>query len=335
MARVAGVSTAVVSYAVNGRPGVSGATRDRVLRVADQLGWRPHAAAQSLRARSEVVAMLVTTRPHPPSTHLFELVVGAQQVLNRAGVELALHLEATHAEAGAAATRWWAERRFDAFVIPDVTDDDARVSALRRRHAPVVLVGGGKPSPSVAVVDAGNDGFVEAVELLHALGHRRIGYVGGSEALRSTARRIRVLRRVVESAEGEFFVATGDGDDGTATVIHRMLSADDAPTALVTDDDHGALIALDTARRLGLRVPWDLSVIAGSDSTMCQLAEPPITALPFPGAVLGAAIGAATLGLLGAAPATPDDAAPVLDARTPAPPQVILRATTAPPPRST
>lgn len=278
--------------------------------------------------------MLVATQPTPPSAHVFQLATAAQDVLKTAGLGMALHLEPTRAEAGAAAARWWAERRFDAFVIPDVADDDARVSALRQLHAPTVLVGTGKPSDTLALVDATDDGFVEAVELLYALGHQHVGYVGGRESLRSTSRRIRTLRRTRPTAPGELSVATSDGDDGTAAAIHRMLTNPDAPTALVTDDDHGALIALDTARRLGLRVPWDLSVIAGSDSTLCQLAEPPITALPSRGPDIGTSIGHATLQLLGVgltASAAPD---PDPGTTMPRPSGVILRATTAPPPRT-
>ena len=62
VARHAGVSTAAVSFALNGRPGVADATRNRILKVADELGWEPSASARSLGGRKEHTIGLVIAR---------------------------------------------------------------------------------------------------------------------------------------------------------------------------------------------------------------------------------------------------------------------------------
>ena len=78
----------------------------------------------------------------------------------------------------------------------------------------------------------------------------------------------------------------------------RLLTGGRAPTAIVYDSDQMAVAALDVARRTGLAVPWDLSVVAGSDSALCRLATPSITTLPSAQRELGTATGEAVLAVL-------------------------------------
>ena len=70
------------------------------------------------------------------------------------------------------------------------------------------------------------------------------------------------------------------------------------PSAIVCDTDQMAVAALDVARRSGLQVPWDVSILAGNDSAFCRLATPAITTVPMPLAELGTATGLAVLAVL-------------------------------------
>ncbi|MDX6279547.1 MAG: hypothetical protein QOH03_618, partial [Kribbellaceae bacterium] len=82
IARAAGVSIAVVSYAVNGRPGVSAATRERVLRIAEEYRWRPSAAARSMHTGPRAVGLVVSTAAGGVSsaTSFLDLVTAIQDV---------------------------------------------------------------------------------------------------------------------------------------------------------------------------------------------------------------------------------------------------------------
>ena len=84
VARAAGVSIAVVSYALNGRPGVSAATRERVLRVADEFGWRPSAAARSMRTGPRAIGLVFdrgAAGPVAQATGVLEFIISLQEVL--------------------------------------------------------------------------------------------------------------------------------------------------------------------------------------------------------------------------------------------------------------
>lgn len=305
VAKAAGVSTAVVSYALNGRPGVSPATRARVLRTADELGWRPATAARSLRSGPGAVGIVVVHDGATGSraTSTLDLVVGAQEEVGPEGPTLALHVAGSVAEAARLMEAWWTERRYAAFVVPHTRADDARLTTLRRVPAPTVVVGDvAGPSPStwrhVTLDDAA--AFARVGGFLADLGHTRIAMLTGDNALLSPRRRARALAAALAERDVRFQAVSGETPDKAAAAVRPLLVASDRPTAVVTDDDVTATVVLDVARRLGLAVPWDLSIIAGTDAAACQLATPSLTAVPYPVRELGRAVGQVLLGALAA-----------------------------------
>lgn len=306
VARAAGVSTAVVSYTLNGRRGVSPTTRERVLRVADELGWRPATAARSLRS-GPAAAALVVVHDQPFGTRAafpLDLVAGALQTLGPDTLTLAVHVAESPAHAAQLMDRWWTERRYAAFVVTGVRVDDARLATLRSLPVPAVVVGTpAEPSPATwrhVVLDDG-EAFAQVAAFLADLGHRRIAMVAGSEHLLAPARRAAALESALAPYGIELRTVAGDGPERAAAALRPLLEAAGRPTAIVTDDDATAGLVLDVARRLGLGVPWDLSVVAGTDSPACYLTTPSLTAVPYPVEELGRATGRALRTALGAA----------------------------------
>jgi DNA-binding LacI/PurR family transcriptional regulator len=306
VARAAGVSTAVVSYTLNGRRGVSATTRERVLRVADELGWRPATAARSLRS-GPAAAALVVVHDQPFGTRAafpLDLVTGALQTLGPDTLTLAVHVAGSPAHAAQLMDRWWTERRYAAFVVTGVRIDDARLATLRSLPAPAVVVGVAvDPAPATwqhVVLDDG-DAFAQVGAFLADLGHRRIAMVAGSEHLVAPVRRAAALESALVRYGIELRTVAGDGPERASAVLRPLLAAADRPTAIVTDDDATAGLVLDVARRLGLGVPWDLSIVAGTDSPACYLTTPSLTAVPYPVEELGRATGWALRTALGTA----------------------------------
>lgn len=304
VARAAGVSTAVVSYTLNGRRGVSATTRERVLRVADELGWRPATAARSLRS-GPAAAALVVVHDQPFGTRAafpLDLVTGALQTLGPDTLTLAVHVAGSPAHAAQLMDRWWTERRYAAFVVTGVRVDDARLATLRSLPAPAVVVGVPvDPVPAtwqhVVLDDA--DAFAQVGAFLADLGHRRIAMVAGSERLLAPVRRAAALESALVPYGLELRTVAGDGPERASAALRPLLAAVDRPTAIVTDDDATAGLVLDVARRLGLGVPWDLSIVAGTDSPACYLTTPSLTAVPYPVEELGRATGRALRTALG------------------------------------
>jgi len=302
VARAAGVSIAVASYALNGRSGLSTATRERVLRVADELGWRPSAAARSVRAGPRAVGLAVTGEPGTlaRATAFLDFLTAAADGLRAAGLSLDVQVAAS-AEATADLYRTWrAERRFDVLVVPDLLTEDLRLDVLRWTRAPAVLLGphGAVEGMAAVCLDEAGAGTGLAGYLV-ALGHERVAAVTAPLRVQATQVRLAALRGVV-GARGGVLVhrETNATPEGAAAVTRVLLTEPAPPSAIVYDTDQMALAGLDVARRLGVEVPWELSIVAGCDSELCRLATPAVTALPMPMADLGAATARAVLALL-------------------------------------
>jgi DNA-binding LacI/PurR family transcriptional regulator len=343
VARAAGVSIAVVSYALNGRPGVSESTRRHVMRVADDLGWRPSAAARSMRSTtvSSVGLQALVGSTHSRSAAL-DLACGLRTAVG----EVALSLEVTtDRDVGALELEAsWAERRHAAFVLTDLHLDDPRTRTAARIGAPVVAI----TPPGIGTAGVTRsvwfDGGPEAAvgRYLTDLGHRRFALLV-QDARTDVARALHAglldaaagLRASVEVVE-----VLSASEAGAAAA--RLLAQVDRPTAVVTDGDVTALAVLEAARHRSVQVPWDLSVVAGSDAETCRLVDPQLTAVARPWRSLAPVVAVALdLGQPAEPAGQDDDGRPdERDGEVATPgivvpvARLIIRGTTAPPPSS-
>ena len=296
------MSIAVVSYALNGRPGVSTATRDRVLRIADEHGWRPNAAARSLRTRGRTIGLALvrgdSAETHP--SYFVDLLSGIQDVLAASGLALVLQLADDHESAVALYRSWWAERRFDAVLVTDVQTDDPRIKALRALRIPAVALCHPQAARGLACVWVDEEEAYRRVgDYLVGLGHTRVGIVTGPANLDMSVRRSAALRQAVEGSGASVLLASSlASHEAGAGATRRLLIDAEPPSAIVCDSDLWAVTALDVARRLHKDVPWDLSIISANDSPACRLATPSVTTLPHPAVAHGAAAATAVLDLL-------------------------------------
>ena len=296
------MSIAVVSYALNGRSGVSAATRDRVLRIADEHGWRPNAAARSLRTSSRTVG-LALVRGDSATTHpsyFMDLLSGIQDTLAVRGLGLVLQMVDDHDSAAALYKSWWAERRFDALLVTDVQTDDPRIKILRALRIPAVAVCHPQAARGLACVWVDEEEAYRRVgDYLVSLGHKRIGIVTGPANLDMSVRRAQALREAVEDGGSYAVVSSSPAShEAGAGATRRLLIEADPPSAIIFGTDLWAVTALDVARRLHKDVPWDLSIVSANDSAACRLATPSVTTLPHPVIDLGTAAATAVLDLL-------------------------------------
>ena len=279
-----GVSKAAVSYALNGRPGVSQETRDRVLEIAAEMGWRASSAARALsRDRAATVGVVIARSPEVLRTEPFfmQVVTGLEQTLSAHGISLQLALAGDTETELETYRLWSAERRVDGVLLTDLRVDDPRPALLRELRIPAVFFDTERPIAGVPVLWVDEHDIADtALAHLVELGHRRIGHVQGPPQLRHTLRRDRELRRAAVETPGVSLVQE-DGDyteeEGVAATA-RLLALDEPPTAIIYDNDVMAVSAVSRADELGVRVPQDLSVIAWDDSMLCRVVRPALTA---------------------------------------------------------
>ncbi|MET8753318.1 LacI family DNA-binding transcriptional regulator [Streptomyces sp. NPDC004667] len=295
IARRAGVSESAVSFALNGRPGVSEQTRARVRRVAEELGWQPNSAARALSGERSGAVGLVLARPaHTLGVESFflQLVSGIQEVLSAERIALLFQVvEDIDAEC-AVHRRWWAERRVDGVLVVDPRTSDPRPELLAGLGLPAVLIGGdggegdggrGEGSSVSRVWADDTRAMTEVLHHLHGLGHRRIVHIAGLPGLAHTARRIAALRAEAERlglpAGQVRSVPTDYSDTEGAAATRRVLAEPEPPTALVYDNDVMAVAGSAVAAELGIPVPGRLSIVAWDDSALCRVTHPRLTAL--------------------------------------------------------
>lgn len=283
IAERAGVSKGSVSYALNGKPGLSELTRQRILAIAEEVGWHPNRAARALSEARSGACGLALARPARTLAYepfFSKLLSGIEAELSARGIALVLQIvEDIDAEI-AALQRWWAEHRVDGVLLVDLRVKDPRITVVEQLHLPAVVVGGPGRTGGLPFVP-GNDAeeMRLIVDHLVALGHRRVDRVGGSPAFASTQARTRAFRHALARAGGSGTIVPTDFTSSSgAAATRRLLSAESPPTAIVYDNDIMAVAGLGVAQEMGFIVPRQLSLVSFEDSLLCEVVRPSLTA---------------------------------------------------------
>ncbi|MFR9729324.1 LacI family DNA-binding transcriptional regulator [Saccharopolyspora sp. MS10] len=284
IARRVGVSKAAVSYALNGRAGVSAATRERILDVAAQLGWDAAGPARTPADRTGAIGLVLARTPQElrAAPLLGHWLAGVEAALGEYGLALQVALPPDAETELDTYRRWAAERRVDGVIVTDLRAEDPRPSLLRELELPAVILGEHERGGGAAVLRAAAEEEVRSVvEHLAEAGHRRIGHVQCGPDLEHTRRRNALLRgRVRERLGTDLIKAEAEAtESGAELATWRLLAADPPPTAIVYDNDLMAVAAVARAAELGVRVPDDLAVLSWQDSMLCRVVTPPVTAL--------------------------------------------------------
>ena len=273
VARRAGVSKSLVSMALRGDPGVSEARRAAVLDAAAQLGYRPNRAASILAGtRTDTVGVIVDDLRNPWYLPLLE---GVREALVPHGLRLTLTDAAMNRHLGTDPVDDALSLRVDGLIMAAEALDPRGVPA----DLPLVVAGTRAQRPAGARVVAADEaaGARLALEHLRELEHRRIAHLTG------TGGSARARREAAEAAAAEdpsmSLAVEGEGspteEAGYASAL-RLLRERPETTAILAANDVMAMGALAAARKLGLRVPEDLSVM-GQDAT--PLAASPLLRL--------------------------------------------------------
>ncbi|AWW37191.1 MULTISPECIES: LacI family DNA-binding transcriptional regulator [Streptomyces] len=289
VAKKVGVSEATVSRVLNGKPGVSEATRQSVLTALDVLGYERPTQLRGERAR---LVGLVLPELQNPIFPAFAEVIGsalAQQGLTpvlctqtKGGVSEADYVELLLQQQVSGVV-------FAGGLFAQADAPHEHYRQLAERRIPVVLMNAaidGLDFPCVACDDA--VAVEQSWRHLVSLGHERIGLVlGPSDHIPSRRR----LRAAVDAAGGaladEFVERSIFSLEGGQAAASKLL--DRGVTGIVCASDPLALGAVRAVRRRGLRVPQDVSVVGYDDSAFMTCTEPPLTTVRQPIEAMGRA----------------------------------------------
>ena len=284
IARRAGVTKAAVSFALNGQPGVSAATRERILAIAAEIGFEPSSAARALSDGRAGAFGLIIDRPARTlgsETFFMQLISGIQAELTQDHITLLFTMAEDQAEEIRMYRTWWAQRKVDGVFLVDLQVRDRRIRVLTELSMPAVVIGTPRGSGQLPAVWQDDRAAMEAVVgHLAGLGHRRIARIGGFPRYWHSRLRTDALAQVAAAAGIEAVSVAADytAEHG-AEATQDLLKRTDPPTAILYDNDVMAVAGLGAAQRMGVRVPADLSIVAWDDSPLCELVHPPLTAL--------------------------------------------------------
>jgi DNA-binding LacI/PurR family transcriptional regulator len=276
-----GVSKASVSYALNGQPGVSEETRERVVAMAAELGWHPSFSARALsRSRAEAIGMVLRRDPTLLGTEPFymRLLEGVEDVLSQAGQSLLLRMVGTTPGRDTAVyERWAGEGRVDGVIVLDRAIDDPRPELLTRLGLPFVLHGVLPGGPNgQRIEDQHRDAQLIASHLAE-LGHRRVAHVTGPLHLAHEVDRQAAVRRECDARGMEARFAEADYTFDTAYArVAELLGSGIRPTAIIFSNDVMAVAGLRALADAGVD---DIAAVSWDDSMLCQYSSPTVTAL--------------------------------------------------------
>lgn len=290
VARSAGVSKSIASRVLNGDPAllVRPETRERVLRAARQLDYRPHAAARGLkRAETGALGLLV-----PPLTNpvYVRIIRGAfERALERDFVVLLVE-DVDPAQAERTSSRLVRAGRIDGLMVASARPGHPLLRSLRRQEIPHVFVNRGVARSGRNVVMDEAQASAAALAHLAGLGHRRIGHVAGPRSLDTARRRTAGFLKAAAANGVEVEVAEGDfGEGGGAAAARVLLKRSPGLTALYTSTLSQAVGVYHATWELGLDVPEDLSLVGYDDMPLADYLRPPLTTVRTPLGELGAA----------------------------------------------
>ncbi len=282
IAREASVSLSTVSKVLNGRPGVSAATRQRVEDLLHGSGYARRGLDPERGGTVEVVVENIE------GDWSIEILRGVERITRENGLVLTLSVLGDHHDFG---DEWIAgvlQRKPLAVVLQFSQLTPAQRKRLRTRNIPVVVVDpAGDPPLDMPAVGATNwAGGLAATRHLIELGHTRIGAVSGPTELMCSRARTAGYQSALAEAGLPFDPAlTGVGpfsQTGGEREARRLLALPDRPTAIVAANDAQALGVYDAAAAFGIRVPQDLSVVGFDDVRPALWARPPLTTVRQP-----------------------------------------------------
>ncbi|WP_239065878.1 LacI family DNA-binding transcriptional regulator [Microbacterium hibisci] len=283
VARLAGVSTAVVSYVLNDGPRpVADATRQRVLAAVEQLGYRPNASARALKlSRTDVLGLMVDDITNPffseiaahvqrfAHQHGYGVMIGGE---HREGVEQTTELQNMVA------------REVDGIAIFGARRQET-LTSIARAGIKVVSMDWNLTAaeiPSVGIDDYG--ATRQGIDHLLWHGHEEVAFIAGTHDV-SLRRRawIDAMTPRCSPERLEQLQAAGDFTrEGGYAAAKQLLERPDRPTAVFVSSDVQAFGALRAVQQSGLRVPQDIAMVSLDGTNASAFTCPSLTAIQLP-----------------------------------------------------
>jgi LacI family transcriptional regulator len=319
VAREAKVSVATVSRALSSPHQVNQATRERVLAVADQFGYRPSPAARSLiTGKTGNIGLVMPDLANPFFTGVLKNV---QAKARQSGYSVFVGDSDEDPAVEEELVRSMA-KQVDGVLLCSPGIKDSQITALSE-NTTMVLLNRRVRGISAALMDSAG-GMRQSIDHLVALGHQRIAFLSGPRNSWSNKHRLRGLRAAVERTKVDMITLGPFAPRYSGGVQAADLALAENVTAIIAYNDIMALGALARMHERGIDVPGELSLTSFDDLVYAAVSAPALTTVAMPVDAAGRLAVELLLSRLA------DPTSPVVHQELPT--QLIVRGTTAPPP---
>jgi LacI family transcriptional regulator len=287
IARMAEVSKKTVSRVLNKSPFVSVETREKIDAIIARTGYSPDPQARGLAFRRSFLVGIVFDNPNPQ--YVVNIQQGILDGLRGSGFELVIHPCDRHSRSYLADIRNFVERQklFGVILTPSISEDEQLARMLEQMSCAYVRIASVPlDRADRMIVSYDRKGAEQAAKHLIQLGHRQIGFVSGPATFRSSHERRSGLEDGLAAANLHLrseFVAEGAYTFESGVACGKaLLSRAERPTAIFCANDEMAAGLLQAARRAGIQVPQDLSVVGFDDFQIATQVWPPLTTVHSP-----------------------------------------------------
>ena len=327
VARAAGVSVSTVSRILNEKPDVAEATRLRVLKVIDELGYAPNVQAQSLAAgTSRTIALLYPPEYSGLTHNELDFFIGAAASASEKGYFFNLVPDPLTEDE---LLGLYTGGHIDGAIIMQIMMDDWRVNLLQQHNFPFTIIGRCADNTGISFIDFDFEQAVNvAFDHLIELGHRNIGFLardasekdcGYGPTVRCWAGYERACQRhTLAAVYRQINLHSLDAYEATIDMVSEQPDL----TALVVVEARPVEGIVRALNDHGRAVPADFSIVAIAPNKVARLVTPPVTAVEFPAQMFGKAAALMLIRQLRNPTHTVEQQLPE--------PELIIRETTAP-----
>lgn len=284
IAKLANVSAATVSRALANNEKISAASRERIQKIAEELGYRPNLVARNLRQKSSLMIGLILD---DVSDELSGFIArGVEDEARKNGFSVLLWNIQHELDSELAALDFFTNLKLDGVILADTTLN--AVEEFPHLKMPTVLINrtGSEEESIHNVLTDDYAGGYDATEYLLKLNHKKIAFINGPFDWHASAKRLNgyydALRDHHVEPRAEF-VKHGDWyEESGYRLAKEILLLDDRPTAIFASSDMIAIGVMDAAKELGLKIPEDISIMGYDNRIIAKYARPRLTTISLP-----------------------------------------------------
>ncbi len=291
VAKKAGVSMMTVSRAISAPDSVRPATREKIYKVINAIGYRPHPVASALAKKNTRVGIIGVCLP----SHHFLFTVdyylrlfrGIEDAVEKRGYDLLIYNTIKKSGGAVDYARFQTCGFVDGLIVVAPPVGDPNLDQLCHINAPFIIASARPVKKGMSFVDADNrQGAFAAVEHLVKLGHRRIATIAGDLTSSNGIDRVAGYRKAMKKhglAIHDELIVSGDWQlDEGYQAMKKLLALKKKPTAVFCANDFMAVMAMRAIREAGMNVPRDIAIVGYDDNDFCIEKRPPLTSVRQP-----------------------------------------------------